>query len=367
MKRIKVELNSQGYGIYIENDLLKKSAKYISSINPSKKTMILSVAPAFKLYGKMLSKNLKIAGTQVHSVLIPDGEAYKNEKILFFVLKKMAQLGLQKNDCLATLGGGVVGDLGGLAASLYMRGINFIQCPTTFLAQVDASVGGKTAIDFYGIKNLVGTFYQPKLVLIDPTTLKTLDDRQIRTGLAEVIKYGVIKDEKMFSKIEKHLTDILNKKSRILLELISRSCEIKAQIVSEDEKEKGNRVWLNYGHTLGHALESYFKYRYLTHGEAVAYGMWFAALLSARKGLCSAEVAQRQIRLLNKAGLLRRIPTFSPKKVFEKMLLDKKSRDGKVQFVLTRKLGLVTIQKNVPRSVILSVLNQIQVEANTLL
>jgi 3-dehydroquinate synthase len=293
-------------------------------------------------------------------LLIPDGESQKNEKVLFRVLKGMSISGLQRDSCLVALGGGVIGDLGGVAASLYMRGIDFVNCPTTLLAQVDAAVGGKTAVDFAGIKNLVGTFHQPKCVVIDPETLNTLDKRQLRTGLAEIIKYGVIQDKELFSLIERGLEKILVGDTGFLTQLIRRSCAIKARIVTEDEREGGKRAWLNYGHTLGHALESHLHYKILTHGEAVAYGMWFAALLSLKMGLCSNPTVERQRRLLERAGLFRELPSLDFGKIYQKMLLDKKARNGRILFVLTRKIGVVTIQKNVPKSAIFWAFKRIQ-------
>jgi 3-dehydroquinate synthase len=363
-KQVNVRLGSRSYGIHIENGSLNRGGEWIKLATGSKRFLLLSTRPVFKTYGKPFLKSFKKIGARVHPLLVPDGESSKSKKTLFFILNKMASLGFQKDCCLVTLGGGVIGDLGGLAASLYMRGIDFIQCPTTLLAQVDASVGGKTAIDFAGIKNLIGAFYQPKLVLIDPSVLKTLSERQFKTGLAEIIKYGVIKDAGLFKRVENNLSNVLKRDPKILFSIISRSCAIKAEIVSADERESGKRAWLNYGHTLGHALESYFHYRVLTHGEAIAYGMWFASLLSSRLGICSEYFVQTQYLLLKNAGLFRKLPRFNPEKIYEKMFLDKKARNGRIQFVLTRKMGLVTIQKNIPRSIILSALTQLQAEAS---
>ena len=366
LNRIRVNLGAQSYTVHVEKHLLEKSAKWFRAASTAKKYSILSVSKVFNLYGNTIQENLRKIGAKSQSILIPDGEDKKNEKTLLFILKKMAQQGLRRDSCLIALGGGVVGDLGGLASSLYMRGINFIQCPTTLLSQVDASIGGKTAIDYAGIKNLVGTFHQPKVVLIDPSVLQTLGERQFRTGLAEIIKCGVIQDEELFNHIEDRLSLILGRDSKILNSIILKSCAIKSEIVSQDEKEKGKRAWLNYGHTLGHALESYFNYEVLTHGEAVAYGMWFASILSLRMGLCSKEVVRRQVDLLKRSGLFKPIPRFDLKKVYAKMFLDKKARNGQIQFVLTRKIGLVTIQKNIPQPVIFSALNQLQAEAREL-
>jgi 3-dehydroquinate synthase len=360
MKPIEVKLGSRGYDVYVENGVLKKAGAILRSVGISDKVMILSTRPVYRLHGKSIFKSLRSKGFKVHPFFIPDGESFKTEKTLFKVLSQMARLSFQRDSCLLALGGGVVGDLGGFAASIYMRGIQLVQCPTTFLAQVDAGIGGKTAIDFAGVKNLIGSFYQPKVVLTDTSVLKTLNDRQLKTGLAEVIKYGVIQDETMFNRVEKDLDKVLRKEPKILSELVWRSCEIKAQIVSQDEREGARRIWLNYGHTVGHALEAYFNYNGLTHGEAIAYGMKFAALLSVQLGICEANTADRQIRLLKKAGLFKPIPWWNVNKVYQKMFLDKKVKKGQIQFVLTRKIGLVTIQKSVPQPVVFSILRQLQ-------
>ena len=362
-KKIKVKLGKRSYEIFIQNNLLSKCGPVIKNFIRSNKIAVLSNPLVFKKYGKHVVESLKRVGLKTSLICISNGEKYKNESSLFYILKNLARNGFQRDSCLLALGGGVIGDLGGLASSIYMRGIDFVQCPTTLLAQVDASIGGKTAIDFEGAKNLIGTFYQPRVVVIDPTVLKTLDDRQFKTGLAEVIKYSVIRDEKMFGYIENNIDSILNKDQKNINFLISKSCDIKAAIISQDEKDYGRRAWLNYGHTLGHALESYYKFRFLTHGEAITYGMWFASLLSLRLGLCSSNVLKRQVRLFKKTGLLQKLPYFDPRRVYQKMFLDKKVRNGLIQFVLTRKIGLVTIQKNIRQSTILSALIQLQIEA----
>ena len=366
LKKIRVPLGKRSYDIFIQENILRQMGSLVPKATRARHFVLLSTPFLFRKHGKPLVSGFFKKGLNCKPVLIDDGESRKNEKTLFTILEKMAEAGLQRDSCLITLGGGVIGDMGGLAASLYMRGIDFIQCPTTLLAQVDASVGGKTAIDFYGVKNLIGAFYQPKMVLIDPLVLETLDDRQMRTGLAEIIKYGVIEDEKLFSRVEQGLDSFRKRRPDFLSYLITRSCQIKAKIVSADEKEKGKRAWLNYGHTLGHALESFYHYRVLTHGEAVAQGMHFAALLSNRLGFCDQPVVQRQLQLLKRSGLLRRLPPFSPAVLFKKMLLDKKARKGQNQFILTRKIGLVTIQKNIPQSTIHSVLDQFRADIQNL-
>jgi 3-dehydroquinate synthase len=361
-REIRVNLKGRGYKIHVRRGLLKQVGSEIRRVSKAEKILLLSIPKVWEKYGRMVFKELSKNFKQVNLFLIPDGEIHKNEKVLFSVFKKLKDLKFQKDSCLVALGGGVVGDLGGLAASLYMRGIDFAQVPTTLLAQVDASIGGKTAIDFQGIKNLVGAFYQPKVVLIDPDTLKTLDERQMRTGLAEIIKCGIIRDEKLFEALEKNIKLFFDRDPEFLSSLIYRSALIKARIISVDEREGGKRMWLNYGHTLGHAIESYYGYQRLTHGEAIAYGMRAAGLMSHWMGFCTAKTAQRQYALLKVAGLFKPVPKFEKERVYQKMLLDKKARSGQIQFVLTRKIGLVTIQKNVEKSLIFSALNRLQTE-----
>jgi 3-dehydroquinate synthase len=359
---IKVNLGSRSYPIHIRRGLLRDSARVFGSSTKAKKVAFLSNRVIFGIYGRMVMKNLERSGKKACLILIPEGEKNKDQRTLFFILRKMAAFGLRRDDALVALGGGVIGDLGGLAASLYMRGIDFIQCPTTLLAQVDASIGGKTAVDFFGAKNLLGSFHQPRAVLIDPSILTSLPIRHFRTGLAEIIKYGVIWAPWIFSTFESNLDGILRKDPAILDRLIEASCRIKAKVVSADEREGGKRAWLNYGHTLGHALEAHFKYQVLTHGEAIAYGMWFAALLSTRLGLCEKSLVERHVRLFKRVGLLRPIPRFDPEKVLEKLSMDKKARSTGVHFILTRKIGLVTIRKNLPAGLLPSALAQFQEE-----
>ena len=365
--RLKLDLGEKSYPIWIESGILAHPWKGLPDRFSPRKLAVVTSPQLHGWYGARLSRGLKRRGVHVASILINDSESKKDEKTLFHILGRMADIGLHRDSGLIALGGGVIGDMTGLAASLYMRGIPYVQCPTTLLAQVDASVGGKTAIDFKGIKNLIGAFHQPKAVLIDPRVLRTLPQRQFVSGLAEVVKYGIIRDEIFFQMLENNPKSIITREPKLLERIITRSCEIKAEVVSTDEKEGGLRAILNYGHTLGHALESYFNYGLLTHGEAIAYGMWFAAILSELVGLCRSETVDRQVRLLRALGLFREMPKLDNKRLLEKMSLDKKSKDGKIQFILTRKIGLVTIRKNIPRSTILSALTRLQAEASELI
>jgi 3-dehydroquinate synthase len=365
--QLKLSLGKKGYPIRIESGILGRSWKGLATHFGPRKVAIVTSPKLFHWYGKGLSKALARSGIQSERIFINDSEKRKNEKTLFAILKKMAGMGLHRDSGLVALGGGVIGDMTGLAASLYMRGIPYVQFPTTLLAQVDASIGGKTAIDFEGFKNLIGSFHQPKAVLIDPLALQTLPERQFVSGLAEVVKYGVIKDERFFRFLEINAPGILEREPEKLERIIAHSARIKAEVVSADEKECNLRAILNYGHTLGHALESYFDYGLLTHGEAIAYGMWFAGSLSHLLGLCPKVVADRQIALLSRLGLFKRMPKLNNKTILGKMALDKKSKGGKIQFILTRKIGLVTIRKNIPQSTILSALNRLQAEASELI
>ncbi|HVZ79618.1 MAG TPA: 3-dehydroquinate synthase [bacterium] len=365
--RIDLSLGRNGYPIFVRAGMLKNPEKGLVRHFFPRKTAIVASKKIYRVHGRQLATWLSRQGIPVQKIFVNDSETRKNEKTLFAILRKMAEFGFNRDSGLVALGGGVIGDMTGLAASLYMRGIPYIQCPTTLLAQVDAGIGGKTAIDFCGTKNLIGAFYQPKAVLIDPDALKTLPQRQFISGLAEVVKYGVIRDENLFSFMEANKQPILSRDSKFLRYIIARSCAIKADVVSRDEREGGLRAVLNYGHTLGHALESYFEYEYLTHGEAISYGMWFAGLLSSSLGLCGQEIVDRQVKLLQSLGLFRALPKLDNNRLLKIMALDKKSKNGQVQFVLTRKIGLVNIRKNIPRSTILSALTRLQAEARELI
>lgn len=359
---IKVLKGHQQYSILLGNGMFQSIPEWVQrSLKPTK-IIILTNDKVKKLYGLELLNNFKKHHLQSEIFTIQDGEAYKNQKTLFSILNHLRRNKFQKDSCLLALGGGVVGDVGGFTAAIYMRGISLLQVPTTLLAQVDASFGGKTAIDFDGVKNLLGTFYQPKAVFIDPLVLRTLDKRNIRTGLAEIIKYGIICDPDLFKFLELKCEDILHLESSPLLHAILRSCEIKSEIVSQDEKEEGIRAWLNYGHTLGHALEAQYQFKGITHGEAISVGMRFASLLAYKLGVCNAATLARQSRLLWKVGLIPKLKTFDVKSILEKMTLDKKAKGGVNQFILTRKIGLVSIQRNLPSAAIYSALMKIRAE-----
>jgi 3-dehydroquinate synthase len=359
---IKVKTNDRQYPILLGNGMIRFIPEWVErSIKPSK-ILLLTNENVKKLYGTDLLKKLNQFHPNSELFSVKDGEIHKNQKTLFSILDYLKNNKFQRDSCLLALGGGVIGDLGGLASSIYMRGISLIQVPTTLLAQVDASIGGKTAIDYGDIKNLIGTFYQPKAVFIDPLVLRTLNERNICTGMAEIIKYGIICDAELFQYLELNYEAIKRLESIPILHSILRSCEIKARIVSKDEKEKGIRAWLNYGHTLGHALEAYYQFKGITHGEAIAVGMRYASLIAHKLGICNSVTMERQSQLLQRVGLMPRLKPFDVKSVLEKMTLDKKVKGGQTQFILTRKIGLVSIQRNLPSTAIYSALKQIRAE-----
>lgn len=360
VRTIRVLSGRREYPVHIGMNLLSRCSPFVRRATRAKTTAILSTRRIHRLYGAMLERQIRRTGVGVKVLLVPDGERHKNARTLFRILKGFAVAGLRRDSALIVLGGGVLGDLGGMAAALYMRGIDVIQCPTTLLAQVDASVGGKTAIDLGGVKNLVGVFHQPRAVWIDPSTLRTLPARQLRTGMAEVIKHGIIRDARLFDFLEHEWDAVLHAEPKALMRCIADSCRIKADVVSRDEREKGMRAILNYGHTIGHALEAFYGYRKLTHGEAIAWGMVAAAQISYRSGLCSVETVRRQTNLLKRAGLLKKLSHLSPTRVYQRILLDKKARHHGVQFILTRKIGVVTIYPHVPKKIIFWALNQLQ-------
>ena len=272
--------------------------------------------------------------------MMPEGEEHKNLKSLSTIYDQLISARFDRHSCLMALGGGVIGDLAGFAAATFLRGIPFVQVPTTLLAQVDSSVGGKTGVNHQEGKNLIGAFYQPRLVLIDVKVLHTLPRRELLAGLAEVIKYGIIEDPRFFELLEKKLERILALDTELLLEAIATSCTIKSKVVEKDEREEDYRSVLNFGHTIGHALESLTGYEKYLHGEAIAIGMAQAASISVHQGICDNESLQRIHRLITKTGLPTELPSnIQPKELAEKMELDKKSEGGKVKFVLCAGIG----------------------------
>jgi 3-dehydroquinate synthase len=286
-------------------------------------------------------------------VLIPDGEEHKNLKTLATIYDRLIEQRFERKSCILALGGGVVGDIAGFAAATYLRGVPYVQVPTTLLAQVDSSVGGKTAVDHRDGKNLIGAFYQPKLVLIDVDVLATLPRRELVAGLAEVIKYGIIEDPDLFYLLEQRIDRLIALDRDLLIQVIGTSCAIKAKVVELDEREDDYRAVLNFGHTVGHALEAATDYTQLRHGEAVGVGMAKAAALSNRLGFCDPQTLERINRLIFQAGLPVEIPQgVDLQALIQGMEIDKKSAGGKVKFVVCAGIGKTRFHNLAPQEII---------------
>ncbi|MEF8725094.1 3-dehydroquinate synthase [Candidatus Accumulibacter phosphatis] len=344
METLTVALADRAYPIHVGRALLDRGDLLLPYLRQPKVAIVsnTTVAP---LYLERLSGSLRRAGIEVVEIILPDGEAFKNWQTLTTIFDVLLQARCERATTLLALGGGVVGDMTGFAAACFQRGMPFIQIPTTLLAQVDSSVGGKTAINHPLGKNMIGAFHQPKLVLADTDTLKTLPDRELRAGLAEVIKYGLIRDLPFFEWLEVHLEGLLCRDPELLAEAIVRSCRNKAEVVVADEHESGERALLNLGHTFGHAIETAMGYGQWLHGEAVAAGTLIAAQLSSQLGWLGASEIERVVRLFQRAGL----PVFGPplavERYLELMQHDKKVREGKLRFVLLKDIGQAVVSE----------------------
>jgi 3-dehydroquinate synthase len=354
MKKIKVDLQERSYFINIGKGILSSSGKIIRSVSASKACFIVSNSRIRAIYGKVLDKSLKSAGFDTMFFDVADSEASKSHSVWFRVMKSLAGFDKSKGSCLVALGGGVIGDLGGFAAATFRRGIDFFQIPTTLLAQVDAAIGGKVAIDMDFAKNLVGAFYQPKSVITDIGVLKTLPIRQIRNGLSEIIKYAVIFDEKLFSYIEKNIKGILSFDINCLEHVVAQCSKLKAGVVSADEKEKkGYRSILNFGHTIGHAIESASSYSSsIHHGEAVALGMLVAFDIAVSIGMADECSAQRLENLLKSAGLPVMIKGVKLSSILSATLYDKKTINGISRWILPESIGHAVVCSHVPKDII---------------
>ncbi len=346
MKIINVGLGDRAYPIFIGYNILDKVGLYISrKINTSSKIVIITDTHVSKLYLDKCKTSLIKSGFNVQTIIVPSGEKYKNLNVAINIYKKLLKFKADRNTSILALGGGVIGDLTGFAAATYLRGIALIQVPTTLLSQVDSSVGGKVGVNLPEGKNLIGAFYQPKIVFIDCAVLATLPKREISAGLAEVIKYGIIKDFNFFNYLEKNIENILELKSDNLQKIIAISCKIKADVVEKDEKERNIRAILNFGHTIGHALETQTKYKKYKHGEAVSIGMIGAMKLAERLNYIKREDTDRIIKLLRKTNLPIKIKFKIPiNKLVKSMELDKKASQDNIRFVLTKKIGHVTLK-----------------------
>jgi len=353
---VQIALGDRSYPILIGGGLLSDPATWAPQANRKAAALVVTNVTVDKLYAACLAQALTPHFARVRVLALPDGEAYKNLAHLNLVFDELLGQEADRRTVLYALGGGVVGDMTGFAAACYMRGVPFVQVPTTLLAQVDSSVGGKTAVNHPLGKNMIGAFYQPRQVVCDLDVLDTLPDREMSAGLAEVIKYGASIDVDFLGWLEQHMEQLRARDRTALAHAVKRCCEIKAQVVSGDEKEAGLREVLNFGHTFGHAIEAGMGYGAWLHGEGVGCGMVMAAELSARLGLVDAAFARRVEALVARAGLPVRGPaSLSPGRYLELMRVDKKSQGGDIRFVLLDGEGRATV-RSAPEAVVTDVI-----------
>lgn len=352
-RSLPVGLGSRAYEVLVGEGLLDAAGEHIAPLAKRGRTAVVSDETVWRLHGRRLSAALNRAGVEPLPVIVPPGEQTKSFEGLAEVTDRLLALELDRGDLVTAFGGGVVGDLAGFAAAIYKRGIDFVQIPTTLLAQVDSSVGGKTAIDTARGKNLVGAFHQPRLVLADLSVLATLPEREMRAGYAEVIKYGLLGDRGFFEWLEAHGGEVLAREPAALSRAVARSVEMKAEIVAEDEREQGRRALLNLGHTFAHALEAETGYgAALLHGEAVGVGQALAFRFSADQGLCSGQDAERATRAIAAAGLPVRLSDvpghpFSAEALVRHMGQDKKAEGGRLTYILARAIGEAFVARDV--------------------
>ena len=359
MKTLHVELGDNSYPIVVGTGLLGQIGQHLTPHTKSNKVLIVSDTFVQERYMSIVQQSLEDAGFDARTIEVPTGEESKSLAQFSRIQDSLVAHQLDRGSTVIALGGGVIGDLAGFAAAVYMRGIPYVQIPTTLQAQVDASVGGKTAINHPKGKNLIGAFHQPKLVLIDVGTLETLPQRDIRAGLIEVIKMGVIRDKPLFEMVEENLDAILNLGRATLSEMIASACINKAEIVAKDEKESGLRMVLNYGHTFGHALEAVTHYNRYRHGEAVSIGMNCAAQLATNLGMLSETDFQRQRILLERANLpIAFPPDIAPEALCDAMYLDKKTLGGKLRLILPTRIGEVVIRDDIDDQDVLEAISQ---------
>jgi 3-dehydroquinate synthase len=357
MQTLRVELGARAYPIHIGERLLSEGGLIVPHLDQRRVAVVTNstVAP---LYLEQLSSALRASGVEVISIVLDDGERYKDGATLNRIYDALIEHRCDRKTTLIALGGGVVGDLAGFAAATYMRGIPFIQVPTTLLAQVDSSIGGKTGINHPLGKNMIGAFYQPRLVLADTAVLASLPPRELSAGLAEVIKHGLIRDAAFVTWLEQNVERLLACDPQALAHAVRRCCEIKAAVVAEDERETGVRALLNFGHTFGHAIESGLGYGEWLHGEAVAAGMAMAAGLSCSMGFIAPADVDRITALLKRARLPVAQPGLPPERLLELMAVDKKTEAGKLHFVLLDQIGAASIRADVPAELLQRALAQ---------
>jgi len=349
METLRVELGERSYVIAIGSGTLGGiggAVRELGGVSP--RIALISNPTVFGLYGKAVESSLTEAGFETSTIIVPDGEEYKGLLWVEKIYGELLRLKLDRRSVVVALGGGVIGDMAGFAASTYMRGIRFVQVPTTLLAQVDSSVGGKTGVNHPLGKNMIGTFWQPSLVWMDMDVLRTLPERELRAGMSEVLKYGVIWDRDFFDFLSEAKGDMLSLDAGALARIVRRSCEIKAEVVSKDEREGGLRAILNYGHTIGHAIETLTGYTRYLHGEAVAMGMYLEALLSERLGIMDRGGSVEVRAIIDAYGLPYALPEgLDAEAMIGAMAVDKKTVGGQLRFILPEEPGKVRVNEPV--------------------
>jgi len=358
MRIVKVPLADRSYDICIGDGLLECVGKQASKLNLGHRCAIVTDSNVSPLYGEKVIQSLTNKGFSVEKIVVKAGETSKSLKVVGQCYDEIARMRLERKSFILALGGGVVGDLAGFLAATYMRGIDFVQVPTTLLAQVDSSVGGKVGVNLKAGKNLVGAFYQPRFVLCDLEALNTLPEREFRAGLGEVIKYGIIYDAGLFRRLERDMAKVLKRDALVLSAIVARCCEIKAEVVRQDETEGGLRAILNFGHTIGHAIEAVEGYGKYLHGEAVSIGAVAVAQLSTKVLGLPVTDAARIENLFRQAGLPTglRLSAAQQKSVFDAMFLDKKVAGGEVKFVLASSIGKVEFGRKIKPELVRSAL-----------
>lgn len=352
MRTVKVNLGDKSYDIVIGHDLKQQIMDFIRRCRFSRKALLITDTNIAPLYGEKVQAVLNEAGLDAKIAVIDAGEQSKSLACAETLYTQAIEHGLDRKSPVIALGGGVVGDLAGFIAATFMRGVPFIQMPTSLLAQVDSSVGGKVAVNHALGKNLIGAFYQPKAVFMDLDMMKSLPQREIATGLGEVVKYGYIYDRDFYEYLLAHKDEILNLNSNAVSHIIARSCEIKADVVSQDEKESGLRAILNFGHTLAHAIEKETQYKKYNHGEAVAIGMVGAAKISAKLGMIDEKIVDDMEKLLAMFNLPQKAENCRAENIYADIFHDKKTVNGTVNWVLLQDIGKVCISKDVPEKIV---------------
>jgi 3-dehydroquinate synthase len=360
-RTVHVSLDDRSYDITIAEGILSQTGEITRAALGAKtrRLALISNPKVHSLFGKAVERSLKNAGFTTLTHLMGDGEKYKSLRTAERAWSFLLEHRFERSDAIVALGGGVVGDLAGFVAATYQRGISFAQIPTTLLAQIDSSVGGKTAINHPLGKNMIGAFHQPRAVMIDPLALKTLAPRELRAGLYEVIKTGVIRDRALFEFTQASLGQIEANDQEVLSRIIARCCEIKAEVVAADERETGLRRILNFGHTIGHALEAVTNYRRLKHGEAVGYGMKSAAAIAEKAGIIAPVESQTIIAGIDSSGPLPVISDLRPRDILNAMTHDKKVAQGKIPFILPTRVGEVIVRDDIPPEIVRAAIKEL--------